>query len=232
MRGTTTIALTLTVLLAACGGGERAASDAAAGAEDTAATPDRSAATSAWTARTDEGATGLAAVSFEVVDGAIRIRPGPRAIYWREGDSASVPFRVQATFEMVSVPEHPEAYGLFVGGRDLEGPSQDYLYFLVRHDGRYLLKHRAGDETHTLVEWSDHPAVRSREDAGGPPTNELAVVAGDGRLLFRANGQDVDSLPLSGSMVRADGIAGLRVNHGLDLEVTGFGVESGAEPGG
>lgn len=232
MRGTTTLTLTLTVLLAACGGGESASSDGTAGAEDTAAMPDRSAATSAWTARTDEGATGLAAVSFEIVGGAIRLRPGPRAIYWREGDGASVPFRVRATFEMVSVPGRPEAYGLFVGGRDLEGPSQDYLYFLVRHDGRYLLKHRAGDETHTLVEWSDHPAVRSREDAGGPPTNALSVVAGEGRLLFRANGQDVDSLPLAESMVRADGIAGLRVNHGLDLRVRGFGVESGGQPGG
>lgn len=229
MRPTRTVTLTLAVLLAACGG-ERSATEEAAGAEQAETADDVE--VSAWTARTDEGATGLAAVSFEATDGTVRVRPGPRAIYWRKGDSVDVPFRVAGTFELVAVPDRPEAFGLFVGGRDLEGPSQDYLYFLVRHDGRYLLKHRAGSETHTLVAWTAHPAVRSLGEADGLPTNRLAVVAGPERLVFRANGRAVDSLPLSGSMVRAAGTAGIRINHGLDLRLTDYRVEEGGRPGG
>ena len=229
MRPTRTATIALALLLAACGGEGPATDETATEQDDTAVA---SGSESVWTARTDEGATGLAAVSFEATDGTVRVRPGPRAIYWREGDSVDVPFRVTGTFELVSLPERPEAFGLFVGGRDLEEPSQDYLYFLVRHDGRYLLKHRAGAETHTLVGWTAHPAVRSREEAGGPPTNRLAVVAGPEQLVFRANGRAVDSLPLSGSMVRAAGIAGIRVNHSLDLRLTEYRVEEGAETGG
>lgn len=231
MGRTSAATLALTMLLAACGGGERPATEAAAeGEADSASLPD--AGTAGWTARTDEGATGLAAVSFEAGEGTLRVRPGPRAIYWREGDSVEVPFRVSGTFELVTEPDRPEAFGLFVGGRDLEGPAQDYLYFLVRHDGRYLLKHRAGGETHTLVAWTAHPAVRSLGEADGLPTNRLAVVAGPERLVFRANGRAVDSLPLSGSMVRAAGTAGIRINHGLDLRLTDYRVEEGPRAGG
>lgn len=228
LRRTTTMALV--ALLAACGAGERGGTDAdSAAATDSARSGGQE---SVWNARTDEGATGLSVVSFEAGEEELRIRPGPRAVYWRDGDSVSRPFTVGATFELVTVPENPESFGLFVGGRDLTGPGQDYLYFLVRHDGRYLLKHRAGEETHTLVDWTEHQAVRSRSRAGGPPTNELTVRATRDRLIFSANGQPVDSLPVAEAMVRASGFAGIRANHGLDLRITGFRVESGEGAGG
>lgn len=231
-RGTTMIAIA--ALLAGCageqtGGDETSASDTAAVGTETAGTD---AAATTWNARTDEGATGLSAVSVDTAGETLRIRPGPRAILWRASDSVSAPFTVGATFELVSMPERPEAFGLFVGGRDLTGAGQDYLYFLVRHDGRYLLKHRAGGETHTLVDWTEHEAVRSSSDAGGPPSNELGVRAGSEHLVFSANGQAVDSLPLAEAMVRASGFAGIRANHGLDLSVADFRVSSGAGSGG
>ncbi len=53
------------------------------------------------------------------------------------------------------------AYGLFVGGQDLEGDDQKYLYFLIRRSGEFLIKTRAGDETSVVHPWTvercDHP---------------------------------------------------------------------------
>lgn len=219
LRGTAPLALC--ALLAACGGGEGSAGAADADSAESARGATRQA---AWHARTDEGATGMEAVSFGTAGDTIRVRPGPRAIYWRDGDRVAPPYTVSADFRLLSVPPGPEGYGLFVGGRDLTSPEQDYLYFLVRHDGSYLLKHRAGAETHTLVGWTESSAVRSAESAGGPPANRLSIRATPERMVFSVNGQAVDSLPVARTMVRAEGIAGIRANHRLDLAITGYEV--------
>ncbi len=118
---------------------------------------------------------------------------------------------------------HPEAYGIFVGGSALDGPDQDYFYFLVRQDGKYLIKHRAGDETHTIMPWTEHEAVKPVGDAGNA-TNALEMhVRADG-VRFLVNGVEVtkvDRVP----MLKTDGIVGLRVNHNLDVHIGGFAVE-------
>lgn len=220
--------LVLCALLAACAGGESSAGNAASDGAAAASGGSDGAQAAGWQARTDDGATGLDAVALEAHGDTLRVRPGPRAIYWREGDSVAPPYTVRASFRLLSVPPAPEAFGLFVGGRGLSGPDQDYLYFLVRHDGSYLLKHRAGGETHTLVGWTKSPAVHAAGSAGGPPTNELSVRATPEQLVFSVNGQAVDSLPTGRTMVRAEGVAGIRANHRLDLAVTGYEVAGSA----
>jgi hypothetical protein len=49
----------------------------------------------------------------------------------------------------------------------------------MRHDGRYMIRHRAGDEVHTLAEWTEHEAV-NRPTAEDGSRNRLAIDAGAG----------------------------------------------------
>lgn len=165
-------------------------------------------------------------------DGALRFATGPvSGVYWREGAAAG-DYAVSATFTQERAPRHPEAYGIFLMGTSLPGADQSYWYFLARGDGRYSIKHRAGAEVHTIVDWTEHPALR-RAGADGRATNALEAVAAPDSLRFLANGQPVIAFPRSVAP-NADGAAGLRINHGLEVRVADFKVvplwERGAAP--
>lgn len=220
----TGLALATALLLAACGGGDAGgdagSSEATAGAASGEAEP-AAGPIAGWTVRTDRGDTVASEGRFTAVDGGFRVRPGPRAIFFHPDSTATGRFRLSATFTRLAEPRGPEAYGLFVGGRDLKGPGQDYLYFLIRKTGGYLVKHRAGDETHTVVEWTGSPAVRTA--AGDTVTNTLSVVSDSAGVRFEVNGETVETLPRS-EMLRTDGIVGVRINHGLDVRVSDFGT--------
>lgn len=219
------------LLVAACG---EVGADGRAGGEGTdggdAEASAREAWPEGWRSRTDGGDTARSAVRLEAVEGGVRVRPGPRAIYWRSGDSARDAFRAEATFSQMERARAPESYGLFVGGRDLEGSDQDYLYFLVRQTGEYLVKHRAGEETHDLVAWSGHPAVRSFEEGADSLVNRLAVEAGPERVRFLVNGTAVDSLDRA-ARLNTDGQVGVRLNHRLDVRIAGPEIADGSAGG-
>ncbi|GIV62341.1 hypothetical protein GQ464_018355 [Rhodocaloribacter litoris] len=176
-----------------------------------------------WQARLDRARASLDQVRFVETEAGYHITLGPAAIFYRPEDTASGSYTARATFVLNKPSAHPEAYGLFVGGRDLNGPGQDYLYFLVRQNGQYLVKHRAGAETHTLVDWTPHEAVRVPGERG-TSENTLAVRATPERVAFLVNGVEVTALDRV-PMLNTDGIAGLRVNHNLDVTVRDFAIE-------
>lgn len=150
------------------------------------------------------------------------VTSGPAAIYWNPANTATGNYTVTASFTQTKAPTHPEAYGLVLGGADLTTPNQSYYYFLVRGDGKYLINHRANDSTvHKIVEWTANPAIKA-QDADGKATNKLAAVVGADKVSFMVNGVEVDSRPRSA--IVAKGIAGIRVNHNLDVHVDGFAV--------
>ena len=104
---------------------------------------------------------------------------------------------------------------------------------MVRQDGKYLINHRADDSTvHKIVDWTAHDAVKAM-DANGKATNKLEIVVGATDLSFRVNGTEVKSLPRStidagGAHSGTKGIAGIRVNHNLDVHIDGFAVTKGS----
>jgi hypothetical protein len=155
------------------------------------------------------------------------VTSGPAAIYWNPANTASGNYTVTGSFTQTKAPAHPEAYGLVIGGKDLTAGNQSYLYFVVRQDGKYLINHRANDSTvHKLVDWTANPAVVSA-DANGKATNKLSIVVGPDKVSFVANGTEVNSLPraqLNGMGDGTKGIAGVRVNHNLDVHIDGFAV--------
>ena len=155
------------------------------------------------------------------------VTSGPAAIYWSPKDAAKGNFTVSASFTQTKEPMHPEAYGLFVGGKNLTDSSQSYLYFETRGDGKYLINHRAGNEIHKIVDWTDTDAT-NKADANGKATNELAIRVSADSVDFLANGKLVKALSKAEMHnFVSDGQTGIRVNHNLDVHVDKFQVKHG-----
>lgn len=152
-------------------------------------------------------------------DDGIRIQSGPAGIAYTSDDVVlRGDFHVEATFlQFGAAVGYREAYGIFVGGIDLESPDLEYTYLLVRPTGDFLVKRRIGEITETLADWTPTAAVHRVLEEGDEPLNTLAVDVFDGETRFLVNDLVVFSLPAT--RVRPYGIAGIRVNHRLDVRV-------------
>lgn len=174
-----------------------------------------------WQARLDSPNARLTDLSFRTMGTGLHSTTGPAAILDRTTAVGRGNFEVKAAFTQTKLGGHREAFGLFVGGQDLQAAGQQYTYFVVAQTGEFLLKRRNGAQTPTLVDWTASPVV-AKPDAAGKYTNTLSIVAGPTTVSFRINDKGVASQPRSA--VDVDGIAGLRVNHNLDLHIEGFAV--------
>ena len=178
-----------------------------------------------WRGKVDRANLTLDSVRFVGMGEGYHFTTGPAGVFWRPEDTARGEYRVHATFTQTRAPRHPEAYGLVFGARGLDADSLDYMYFLVRGDGKYTVKHRAPNgDIHTIVDWTEHEAV-NKQDAEGKATNALEVIVEDDGLGFNVNGREVHELPRV-HMMNTDGVYGLRINHNLDVHVAGFGKSS------
>jgi len=177
---------------------------------------------SGWKARVDGNAS-LNGVKMMPMGGGVHFMTGPAGIYYKPADKGTGAYEARATFTQMEPAAHPEAYGLIIGGADLEGAAQKYTYFLIRQDGKYLIKRRAGDQTPTIADWTDSAAIK-KADTSGKMSNTLAVDVGKDKVRFLVNGTEVAAADTA--KVDAAGIAGLRINHNLNVHVEGFTVKS------
>ena len=53
--------------------------------------------------------------------GGIHFKSGPAGIHYRTADTKNGSYEVHASFNQVEPADHPEAYGLFVGGIESGG---------------------------------------------------------------------------------------------------------------
>lgn len=175
-----------------------------------------------WTARADAGED-ASNIRFVTMEPGYHLTLGPAAILYRNEDRASGAFHTLATFHQTKKLKHAEGYGLFLGGQNLDGERQSYTYFLVRADGKFTIKRRDGEKVSEVVGWKSHPAI-NKADAGGKATNLLEIDAklDPKQVSFKANGQEVHSMPARGLHVK--GLVGLRVNHNLDVHIEGFAI--------
>lgn len=175
-----------------------------------------------WAIRTDKG-TNQDQVKFVAMGQGYHVTLGPRTIFYREADAAQGAYTVNVTFTQTQAPRHAEAYGLILGGSHLQQDDQRYSYFLIRGNGQFLVKNRNGSETSSVSgSWTSHSAIQA-QDASGKCTNTLSVVVGKSQVRFFINGEEVYAGPID--QFQTEGIAGMRVNHNLDLHIDGFAVE-------
>ena len=186
-----------------------------------------------WTGRIDPRAATqgrkITDAVFASMGSGIHVTAGPAAVYWNSANSPTGNYRVKATFNQTKASTHPEGYGLFFAGHDLDSANQSYAYFLVRQDGKFLINHRADDNTvHKIVDWTENAAVKAI-DASGKASNTLEINVDATDVHFLVNGTEVHKIARSvldsgGGHAGTTGIAGIRVNHNLDVHIDGFAV--------
>jgi hypothetical protein len=167
-----------------------------------------------WKARFDDASAKPADVLVDEKDGALTFTTGPAGIYWK-GDKAEKDFELIATFSQLKPTAMAEAYGLFIAGQNLDKDTQRYTYFVIRQDGKYLIKARDGSATRTIVDWTDAPSMR--EPKGVKMSNTLEIRATANSVQFVVDGKPVHAM--TRDRVGPDGLAGIRVNHNLNLQV-------------
>jgi hypothetical protein len=175
-----------------------------------------------WLARLDSGSTKPDGVMMMPMGGGLHFKTGPPGIYYRAADTKSGSYEVHASFTQMEPSEHPEGVGLFIGGSNLTAANQKYTYFLIRQDGQVLIKRRDGAQTPDVMDWTDSPAVK-KTDAATKGVNALSIAVAPDKVRFLVNGTEVHTA--APSQVDASGIAGLRVNHNLNVHIENFGVK-------
>lgn len=154
--------------------------------------------------------------------GGMHTTVGPAAIYWRDRDTISGNYHVVAKMIQMKNPAHPEAFGIFIGGKNLADAGQTYTYLLVRPvDGMYSIRRRTGYTTRptAIVEWTASDAV-AKADSTGNASNELSVEVRGGKAKYMVNGKEV----YTGDATDLNGVVGYRVNHNLDVHLGPLGI--------
>lgn len=165
---------------------------------------------------------------FVTMGSGYHVTSGPAAIYYNAASQGTGEFTATASFGVRSGGSdgHFEGYGLFIGGTELNDPAkQQYFYFLVRGDGKYFVAHRAGADVHKIVDWTEHAGV-NKQAAQGAVSQVLSFQVAADSVHMSANGQRVHSFAKSQLHgFNTDGQVGLRVNHHLNLHISGFEVK-------
>jgi hypothetical protein len=175
-----------------------------------------------WWARLDNPKEPRTGLKFVTMGAGFHATTGPTVILFDPNEDWEGPYTTKATLTMTKPASHQVAYGLFVGGQDLDTDKQRYTYFEIRQDGKYLIRKRSGASvTDVAGTWADHAAIQ-KPNASGSQTNELAIQVGRDSVVFMANGQTVATHPAKA--IDVVGMSGLRIGHGLDVQVDGFSV--------
>ena len=154
----------------------------------------------------------------------------PRAaVFWNPANTITGDYLLKGTFTLLEPSNHTNYYGLVFGGSQLEGPAQQYIYFLVAQDGTWLVKRRDGDATtETILPKTASNAVK-KPDASGRSVNVLEVRVAGASIEFIVNGTVVNRWSGAARAVKTQGTYGIRVNHFLDVQIDGFGASPGSQ---
>lgn len=183
-----------------------------------------------WQVRVDRSANAndpddVPTVKFTKMDPGFHVTTGPAAVLYNSKNTVTGSYTLKGTFHLMKPSGHPNYYGLVFGANALEGPKQNYLYFLVGQNGTFLIKHRAGDATtHEVQGRTANSAIVKPDGETGKSANTLEVRVGTDKIDYVVNGTVVHSTPKTGMTARTDGIWGARINHLLDVHVEGLGL--------
>jgi hypothetical protein len=182
-----------------------------------------------WKQRLDRSASAsdpdaAGTVKFVTMGNGFHATNPQAAVYWNPANTANGTYTVKASFKLVKPSSHTNYYGLVFGGSGLEAANQSYIYFMVAQDGTWLLKRRDGDaSTPTIAGKMASEAVK-KPGADGTSVNDLEVRVQASKIDYVVNGTVVHSTPKSGMTAATDGVAGIRVNHMLEVHVDGFSI--------
>ncbi len=142
----------------------------------------------------------------------------PRVILYHPASTATGSYTISSKIHLFDPGQRTEAYGLIFGGSDLDNENQTYLYFVIRRTGEFLVKHRVGDDTHVIKNWTANDAIVPYE-AGvteGMATNTLSVTVDGKNVAFFVNGEEVHTMTANSP---TDGLVGFRFNHSVEAHI-------------
>jgi hypothetical protein len=192
-----------------------------------------------WKMRIDgsDGASapdGAATLTLMPMAKGLHITGGPGAILWDSTRAVKGVYAVRATFTLLKPSAAVTDYGLAFGAAGLDGATPTYVYFTIAQDGTFQVRHRAGGEVHE-IDKSPHFAVR-KPDASGRSVNALEVQVAPTAVSYLINGAVVHATPTragTGSYTEGEkthGIAGIRIDGDINLQVDGFEVQQPFTP--
>lgn len=145
---------------------------------------------------------------------------GPRAIFWHPENNAIGDYTLTTSmYTFDTKGRDREGFGLFFGGSNLHEDNQEYIYFLIRNTGHFLIKKRKGSETENITDWipSEH-ILRFTTESESSEFNTLSVNVSANSVDFYIN----DELVISkeAAVLQTEGLFGLRVNHAVNLHIS------------
>ena len=180
-----------------------------------------------WVGRADDNGD-ISKVSFNAMSRGWHVVTGPiHGIFYKPETTAAGNYTATLDAFFFGPPgQYPEGYGIFVGGKDLAGPGQAYLYFVAANNGKFLIKKRTGAATANVVDWTASSAIKTvPSGSNANAENVFKIQARKDSVLFSINDVVVATRPRSELAV--DGIAGFRINHSLSIHVAGLTVAQG-----
>lgn len=163
----------------------------------------------------------------------LQVTTGPAVTYWNPANKAAGNYTVKATFteaNYMGLNDHPHPYGIVIGGNDLGGPEQSYLYCAAYGNGTFIVR-GFGPEPFQMGgrRPEANAAVHTAAAKGASVTQEIAMSVKDDRVECAINGTVVASynkaeVVAPGKLKSTDGVYGLRFAHNTDATVTGLTV--------
>lgn len=172
-----------------------------------------------WHVRPDPGSRD--SVSHVTMPPGWHITTGPGALVYDAANAASG--RYALGLEVHLFPKaSSEGYGIFLGGRGLEGADASYLAVLMRRDGALQVARVNGAQQTPLLDWTPTTAIKPHPGTDDTALNLLAVRVDADSLRIDANGTRIAALPRGDLPV--DGVFGIRAGQGINLHVTNYDV--------
>ncbi|HEX2445408.1 MAG TPA: hypothetical protein VHJ77_15795 [Vicinamibacterales bacterium] len=110
-----------------------------------------------------------------------------------------------------------DGYGLFTGGKELDGGAATYTAFLLRRDGSAGIAARTGGQGRVVRDWVKHDAILPG-DQKDSVKNVLRIVAEAADVTFEVNGKPVLTLPRGDLAI--DGTFGFRAGDDINVHVS------------
>jgi hypothetical protein len=146
---------------------------------------------------------------------------GPGAVVFDPRELADHRFVLSADLILFPDASMEGEYGVFVGGKGLDGPSAQWFAFVVRGDGSAAVMQRAGGETRFVMPWTKATAVKPRP-VGDAVTNIVQVRAEADSTHFLVNGTRVAAFGRADLDV--NGSFGFRMGPGVNLHITNLDI--------
>jgi len=167
-------------------------------------------------------------IYFVTMNPGWHLRTGPRGIFYNPANKTSGDITIHTKLHLFNPNgRNREGFGLFFGGKALKDAEIEYVYFLIRNTGDFLIKRRIGESTELIKDWAASDNIVIYDDPElSSVVNSLSVSVENSMLTFFINGTEVAHINADEFNVSSEGIFGLRVNHAINLHVEELGIET------